>query len=134
MRAVEQVWRKRWRAPEGAGTAQVSAEGRRAQCDGRFPVVAVFASMRDELVQPFVEAAAAAGWDVCFLHGAREPAAAGGSRTAGRAGAPVGWSGGAGIRRKPAGRDDAANASESQDSGAQAGGTSRSPLMRFYRA
>ncbi|MFR5195856.1 MAG: 5-formyltetrahydrofolate cyclo-ligase, partial [Eggerthella lenta] len=67
---LEQVLAEALAGAEGAGTAQVSAEGTsRADATGgsAVPTVAVFASMRSEVdTRPFVEAAYAHGWDVCF--------------------------------------------------------------------
>ena len=67
---LEQVLAEALAGAEGAGTAQVSAEGTsRADATGgsAVPTVAVFASMRSEVdTRPFVEAAYARGWDVCF--------------------------------------------------------------------
>ena len=88
---LEQVLAEALAGAEGAGTAQVSAEGTsRADATGgsAVPTVAVFASMRSEVdTRPFVEAAYARGWDVCFPCMVREEPAAGGSRAAGRASA-----------------------------------------------
>ena len=109
---LEQVLAEALAGAEGAGTAQVSAEGTsRADATGgsAVPTVAVFASMRSEVdTRPFVEAAYARGWDVCFpVHGARGACsgrvADGGSRGRGR----NRW--GAGIERAAGGRR-AANA------------------------
>ena len=108
---LEQVLAEALAGAEGAGTAQVSAEGTsRADATGgsAVPTVAVFASMRSEVdTRPFVEAAYAHGWDVCFPCMVREEPAAGGSRAAGEA-----------SGRRAAG---------------ETGGTSGSPQMRFYR-
>ena len=128
---------------EGAGTAQVSAEGTsRADATGgsAVPTVAVFASMRSEVdTRPFVEAAYAHGWDVCFPCMVREEPAAGGSRAAGRAGAdeaggsPVPSEPRAGdVPRMPSGSRAAGEASGRRAAG-ETGGTSGSPQMRFYR-
>ena len=126
-----------------AGTAQVSAEGTsRADATGgsAVPTVAVFASMRSEVdTRPFVEAAYAHGWDVCFPCMVREEPAAGGSRAAGRAGAdeaggsPVPSEPRAGdVPRMPSGSRAAVEASGRRAAG-ETGGTSGSPQMRFYR-
>lgn len=119
---LEQVLAEALAGAEGAGTAQVSAEGTsRADATGgsAVPTVAVFASMRSEVdTRPFVEAAYAHGWDVCFPCMVREEPAAGGSRAAGRAGADE--AGGSPVPSEP-----------------RAGDVPRmpsgSPQMRFYR-
>ena len=119
---LEQVLAEALAGAEGAGTAQVSAEGTsRADATGgsAVPTVAVFASMRSEVdTRPFVEAAYAHGWDVCFPCMVREEPAAGGSRAAGRAGADE--AGGSPVLSEPRAGDEP-------------DGTSGSPLMRFYR-
>lgn len=131
---LEQVLAEALAGAEGAGTAQVSAEGTsRADATGgsAVPTVAVFASMRSEVdTRPFVEAAYARGWDVCFPCMVREEPAAGGSRTAGRAGADE--TGGAPVSSEPRAGDVPRMPSESRTAG-ETGGTSGSPLMRFYR-
>ena len=128
---LEQVLAEALAGAEGAGTAQVSAEGTsRADATGgsAVPTVAVFASMRSEVdTRPFVEAAYARGWDVCFPCMVREEPAAGGSRAAGRAGADE--AGGAPV---PSGARAAGEASGRRAAG-ETGGTSGSPQMRFYR-
>ena len=128
---LEQVLAEALAGAEGAGTAQVSAEGTsRADATGgsAVPTVAVFASMRSEVdTRPFVEAAYAHGWDVCFPCMVREEPAAGGSRAAGRAGADE-----AGGSRMPSGSRAAGEASGRRAAG-ETGGTSGSPQMRFYR-
>ena len=140
---LEQVLAEALAGAEGAGTAQVSAEGTsRADATGgsAVPTVAVFASMRSEVdTRPFVEAAYARGWDVCFPCMVREEPAAGGSRAAGRAGAdeaggsPVPSEPRAGdAPRMPSGSRAAGEASERRAAG-ETGDTSGSPLMRFYR-
>ena len=82
---LEQVLAEALAGAEGAGTAQVLAEGTSgadATGGSAVPTVAVFASMRSEVdTRPFVEAAYAHGWDVCFPCMVREEPAAGGSRT-----------------------------------------------------
>ena len=87
---LEQVLAEALAGAEGAGTAQVSAEGTsRADATGgsAVPTVAVFASMRSEVdTRPFVEAAYAHGWDVCFPCMVREEPAAG--ETGGTSGSP----------------------------------------------
>ena len=131
---LEQVLAEALAGAEGAGTAQVSAEGTsRADATGgsAVPTVAVFASMRSEVdTRPFVEAAYAHGWDVCFPCMVREEPAAGGSRAAGRAGADE--AGGAPVSSEPRAGDVPRMPSESRTAG-ETGGTSGSPLMRFYR-
>lgn len=131
---LEQVLAEALAGAEGAGTAQVSAEGTsRADATGgsAVPTVAVFASMRSEVdTRPFVEAAYARGWDVCFPCMVREEPAAGGSRAAGRAGADE--AGGAPVSSEPRAGDVPRMPSESRTAG-ETGGTSGSPLMRFYR-
>ena len=128
---LEQVLAEALAGAEGAGTAQVSAEGTsRADATGgsAVPTVAVFASMRSEVdTRPFVEAAYARGWDVCFPCMVREEPAAGGSRAAGRAGAdeaggsPVPSEPRAGdAPRMPSGSRAAGEASERQAAGDQA--------------
>lgn len=140
---LEQVLAEALAGAEGAGTAQVSAEGTsRADATGgsAVPTVAVFASMRSEVdTRPFVEAAYAHGWDVCFPCMVREEPAAGGSRAAGRAGAdeaggsPVPSEPRAGdVPRMPSGSRAAGEASGRRAAG-ETGGTSGSPQMRFYR-
>ena len=128
---LEQVLAEALAGAEGAGTAQVSAEGTsRADATGgsAVPTVAVFASMRSEVdTRPFVEAAYAHGWDVCFPCMVREEPAAGGSRAAGRAGADE-----AGGSPVPSGSRAAGEASGRRAAG-ETGGTSGSPQMRFYR-
>lgn len=119
---LEQVLAEALAGAEGAGTAQVSSEGTSgadATGGSAVPTVAVFASMRSEVdTRPFVEAAYARGWDVCFPCMVREEPAAGGSRAAGRAGADE--AGGSSVSSEP-----------------RAGDVPRmpsgSPLMRFYR-
>ena len=131
---LEQVLAEALAGAEGAGTAQVSAEGTsRADATGgsAVPTVAVFASMRSEVdTRPFVEAAYARGWDVCFPCMVREEPAAGGSRAAGRAGADE--AGGSPVPSEPRAGDVPRMPSESRTAG-ETGGTSGSPLMRFYR-
>lgn len=140
---LEQVLAEALAGAEGAGTAQVSAEGTsRTDATGgsAVPTVAVFASMRSEVdTRPFVEAAYAHGWDVCFPCMVREEPAAGGSRAAGRAGAdeaggsPVPSEPRAGdVPRMPSGSRAAGEASGRRAAG-ETGGTSGSPQMRFYR-
>ena len=138
---LEQVLAEALAGAEGAGTAQVSAEGRtRADATGESaaPTVAVFASMRSEVdTRPFVEAAYAHGWDVCFPCMVREEPAAGGSRAAGRAdeagGSPVPSEPRAGdVPRMPSESRAAGEASGRRAAG-ETGDTSGSSLMRFYR-
>ena len=93
--------------------------------------VAVYAAMHSEVdLEAFVEAAFARGWRVCFPCMVREEPAAGGSRTAGRAGADE--TGGAPVSSEPRAGDVPRMPSESRTAG-ETGGTSGSPLMRFYR-
>ena len=131
---LEQVLAEALAGAEGAGTAGVSAEGTsRADATGgsAVPTVAVFASMRSEVdTRPFVEAAYARGWDVCFPCMVREEPAAGGSRTAGRADADE--AGGSSVSSEPRAGDVPRMPSGSRAAG-ETGGTSGSPQMRFYR-
>lgn len=120
---LEQVLAEALAGAEGAGTAQASAEGTSradATGGGAVPTVAVFASMRSEVdTRPFVEAAYARGWDVCFPCMVREEPAACGSRAGDEP-------------RMPSESRTAGEASGSRAAG-ETGGTSGSPLMRFYR-
>ena len=131
---LEQVLAEALAGAEGAGTAGVSAEGTSradATGEGAAPTVAVFASMRSEVdTRPFVEAAYARGWDVCFPCMVREEPAAGGSRTAGRADADE--AGGSSVSSEPRAGDVPRMPSGSRAAG-ETGGTSGSPQMRFYR-
>ena len=131
---LEQVLAEALAGAEGAGTAQVLAEGTSgadATGGSAVPTVAVFASMRSEVdTRPFVEAAYAHGWDVCFPCMVREEPAAGGSRTAGRAGADE--AGGSSVSSEPRAGDVPRMPSGSRAAG-EPDGTSGSPLMRFYR-
>lgn len=131
---LEQVLAEALAGAEGAGAAQVSSEGTSgadATGGSAVPTVAVFASMRSEVdTRPFVEAAYAHGWDVCFPCMVREEPAACGSRAAGRAGADE--AGGSPVSSEPRAGDVLRMPSESRTAG-ETGGTSGSSLMRFYR-